>query len=146
MGILSGYLGMKFFEHCYTPLGEMMDMLTLLVSTSTIRQREISNELFQNCMINFILYCTMSRQFRLTFRWRTSFTFFILKQKTIRRKIFKIRSGGSSIWCKLMRSCSQEDKSIPMENMLIEKYMRVRLLVINIDPSHCALLGASHQQ
>ena len=82
MGILSGYLGMKFFEHCYTPLGEMMDMLTLLVSTSTISERDISNELFQNCMINFILYCTMSRQFRLTFRWRTTEILNILNSKT----------------------------------------------------------------
>ena len=31
MGILSGYLGLEFFEQCYTPMGEIMDLLTLLV-------------------------------------------------------------------------------------------------------------------
>ena len=31
MGILSGYLGLEFFKHCYTPMGEIMDLLTLLV-------------------------------------------------------------------------------------------------------------------
>ena len=51
MGILSGLLGNEFFVSCYTPLGELMDMLALT-----------------NCMINFILYCIMSRQFRLTFK------------------------------------------------------------------------------
>ena len=33
---------------CYTPLGELMDMMALV-----------------NCALNFILYCLMSRQFRL---------------------------------------------------------------------------------
>ena len=31
MGILSGYLGLEFFKYCYTPMGEIMDLLTLLV-------------------------------------------------------------------------------------------------------------------
>ena len=42
-----GYL-QQFFMDCYTPLGELMDMMALV-----------------NCALNFILYCLMSRQFRL---------------------------------------------------------------------------------
>ncbi|XP_045162038.2 G-protein coupled receptor dmsr-1-like [Mercenaria mercenaria] len=40
----------KFFEHIYIPLGDIMDILALI-----------------NNAINFVLYCTMSHQFRRTF-------------------------------------------------------------------------------
>ncbi|KAJ4437063.1 hypothetical protein ANN_17198 [Periplaneta americana] len=50
LGLLSVWLGDKFFEHCYQKLGEVMDILALI-----------------NSAINFILYCAMSRQFRSTF-------------------------------------------------------------------------------
>ena len=43
--------GERFFFECYTPLGDLMDMMALL-----------------NCSINFIIYCLMSRQFRTTFQ------------------------------------------------------------------------------
>ena len=65
--LMAAVLGPEFFEHCYTPLGELMDLLALT-----------------NCAINFILYSLMSRwlgshptrfitdfsprQFRITFR------------------------------------------------------------------------------
>ncbi|XP_068620715.1 G-protein coupled receptor dmsr-1-like isoform X2 [Battus philenor] len=51
MGLMSGILGLCFFKRCYNLFGEIMDLLALV-----------------NGAINFILYCTMSRQFRLTFR------------------------------------------------------------------------------
>ena len=50
LGLLSVWLGDKFFENCYQKLGEVMDVLALI-----------------NSAINFILYCSMSRQFRSTF-------------------------------------------------------------------------------
>ncbi|XP_049766199.1 G-protein coupled receptor dmsr-1-like [Schistocerca cancellata] len=50
LGLLSGLLGQRFFAECYVPLGELMDALALL-----------------NSAVNFILYCSMSRQFRVTF-------------------------------------------------------------------------------
>ncbi|GLG93091.1 Uncharacterized protein GBIM_00583 [Gryllus bimaculatus] len=50
LGLLSGLHGRTFFEQCYSRLGELMDFLALL-----------------NSGINFILYCSMSRQFRTTF-------------------------------------------------------------------------------
>ncbi|XP_076657005.1 G-protein coupled receptor dmsr-1 [Halictus rubicundus] len=50
LGLLSGVLGDCFFRTCYHNLGELMDILALL-----------------NGAINFILYCSMSRQFRTTF-------------------------------------------------------------------------------
>lgn len=50
LGLLSGILGHCFFRNCYHQLGEFMDILALL-----------------NGAINFILYCSMSRQFRDTF-------------------------------------------------------------------------------
>ncbi|XP_045537586.1 G-protein coupled receptor dmsr-1 [Papilio machaon] len=56
LGLLSGLLGRCFFKGCYDLFGELMDALALL-----------------NGAINFILYCSMSRQFRMTFRqlmWR----------------------------------------------------------------------------
>lgn len=49
-GLLSVVLGKDFFEGCYNRFGETMDLLALL-----------------NGSINFILYCSMSRQFRTTF-------------------------------------------------------------------------------
>ncbi|XP_076165870.1 G-protein coupled receptor dmsr-1 [Ptiloglossa arizonensis] len=48
--LLSGVLGDCFFRKCYHNFGEVMDILALL-----------------NGAINFILYCSMSRQFRTTF-------------------------------------------------------------------------------
>ncbi|XP_066589465.1 G-protein coupled receptor dmsr-1 [Prorops nasuta] len=50
LGLLSGVLGECFFRSCYHNFGEIMDILALL-----------------NGAINFILYCSMSRQFRTTF-------------------------------------------------------------------------------
>lgn len=50
LGLLSGVLGDCFFRSCYHNFGEIMDILALL-----------------NGAINFILYCSMSRQFRTTF-------------------------------------------------------------------------------
>jgi len=49
MGMLSAIWGKQFFIECYNPVGEMMDMMALT-----------------NSAINFILYCLMSSQFRLT--------------------------------------------------------------------------------
>lgn len=49
-GLLSGVLGRCFFKRCYDLFGELMDALALL-----------------NGAINFVLYCSMSRQFRTTF-------------------------------------------------------------------------------
>ncbi|KAI5642988.1 serpentine type 7TM GPCR chemoreceptor srw domain-containing protein [Phthorimaea operculella] len=51
LGLMSGLLGWCFFKRCYDLFGELMDFLALL-----------------NGAINFILYCSMSRQFRQTFR------------------------------------------------------------------------------
>ncbi|XP_011647539.1 sex peptide receptor [Pogonomyrmex barbatus] len=59
LGLLSVIVGPSFFKTCYIMLGDVIDILTLI-----------------NSAINFILYCTMSRQFRTTFnqlfcnRWR----------------------------------------------------------------------------
>nr|XP_012135343.1 PREDICTED: FMRFamide receptor-like [Megachile rotundata] len=50
LGLFSVLLGPGFFWTCYLMLGDVIDMLTLV-----------------NSAINFILYCTMSRQFRKTF-------------------------------------------------------------------------------
>ncbi|XP_046142133.1 G-protein coupled receptor dmsr-1-like isoform X1 [Osmia bicornis bicornis] len=50
LGLFSVLLGPGFFRTCYLMLGDVIDMLTLV-----------------NSAINFILYCTMSRQFRETF-------------------------------------------------------------------------------
>lgn len=50
LGLLSGILGRCFFKGCYDLFGEIMDALALL-----------------NGAINFVLYCSMSRQFRTTF-------------------------------------------------------------------------------
>lgn len=48
MALLSGVLGNQFFTRCYsTGMGEILDLLALL-----------------NSAINFLLYCSMSRQFR----------------------------------------------------------------------------------
>ncbi|CAK1584650.1 unnamed protein product [Parnassius mnemosyne] len=51
LGLMSGLLGLCFFKRCYNLFGEIMDFLALV-----------------NGAINFILYCSMSRQFRQTFR------------------------------------------------------------------------------
>lgn len=51
LALLSGILGKDFFHNVYMNFGEMMDILALI-----------------NSAINFILYCSMSRQFRDTFR------------------------------------------------------------------------------
>ncbi|XP_023346816.1 sex peptide receptor isoform X2 [Eurytemora carolleeae] len=49
--LMTAVFAEEFFVDCYTPLGEMMDMMALL-----------------NCSINFVLFCIMSVQFRTTFR------------------------------------------------------------------------------
>ena len=49
LGLLSAILGKQFFITCYNPLGEIMDMVTLI-----------------NSGVNFLLYCLMSSQFRNT--------------------------------------------------------------------------------
>ncbi|CAH0713261.1 unnamed protein product, partial [Brenthis ino] len=51
LGLMSGMLGRCFFKYCYNLFGELMDALALL-----------------NGAINFVLYCSMSKQFRTTFR------------------------------------------------------------------------------
>jgi len=51
LGFLAAVLDESFFFDCYTPLGELMDMMALV-----------------NCTINFVLYCLMSRLFRTTGR------------------------------------------------------------------------------
>lgn len=50
VALLSGILGKPFFDNVYLNLGEFVDFLALV-----------------NSAINFILYCSMSRQFRDTF-------------------------------------------------------------------------------
>ncbi|XP_072757084.1 G-protein coupled receptor dmsr-1 [Anoplolepis gracilipes] len=50
LGLLSAALGDCFFRNCYHKFGEVMDIFALL-----------------NGSINFILYCSMSRQFRMIF-------------------------------------------------------------------------------
>ncbi|KAH8272386.1 hypothetical protein KR018_002410 [Drosophila ironensis] len=50
MGLLNALLGDAFFTQCYLKLSDLMDILALI-----------------NSSINFILYCSMSRQFRSTF-------------------------------------------------------------------------------
>ncbi|KAG7202532.1 hypothetical protein KM043_009732 [Ampulex compressa] len=50
LGLLSVIIGPSFFHTCYIMLGDVIDILTLI-----------------NSAINFILYCLMSRQFRMTF-------------------------------------------------------------------------------
>ncbi|KAL1395403.1 hypothetical protein pipiens_011285 [Culex pipiens pipiens] len=52
LGLLSAVLGPPFFYNCYLKLGDLMDVMALI-----------------NSAINFILYCTMSRQFRSTFNY-----------------------------------------------------------------------------
>ncbi|XP_066256592.1 G-protein coupled receptor dmsr-1-like isoform X2 [Euwallacea similis] len=51
LGLISAVLGEVFLEECYAPLGDVMDIMALI-----------------NSSITFILYCTMSRQFRTTFQ------------------------------------------------------------------------------
>ncbi|CAH1154355.1 unnamed protein product [Phaedon cochleariae] len=51
LGLLGAINGKLFQIECYNPLGDVMDILALT-----------------NSGINFILYCTMSRQFRTTFQ------------------------------------------------------------------------------
>ncbi|EDW18328.1 G-protein coupled receptor dmsr-1 [Drosophila mojavensis] len=50
MGLLNAMLGDAFLMQCYLKLSDLMDILALI-----------------NSSINFILYCSMSRQFRSTF-------------------------------------------------------------------------------
>ena len=49
LGLLSAIHGRQFYEECYNPLGDIMDMLALI-----------------NCYTNFLLYCFTSTQFRET--------------------------------------------------------------------------------
>ncbi|KAF7266122.1 hypothetical protein GWI33_020494 [Rhynchophorus ferrugineus] len=51
VGQVSALYGNVFLDECYAALGDVMDIVALI-----------------NSSINFILYCTMSRQFRETFR------------------------------------------------------------------------------
>ena len=51
MAFLSGLYGQEFFRKCYSTWAEIWDILALI-----------------NSAINFILYCFMSKQFRLQFR------------------------------------------------------------------------------
>lgn len=50
LGLMSALIGWCFFKDCYHRFGEIMDILALF-----------------NGAVNFILYCSMSRQFRTTF-------------------------------------------------------------------------------
>lgn len=50
LGLLANILGEGFYRSCYHPLGDVLDILALF-----------------NSAINFMIYCTMSRQFRKTF-------------------------------------------------------------------------------
>lgn len=50
LALLNGILGQDFFDHVYNNFGEVIDILALI-----------------NSSVNFILYCSMSRQFRETF-------------------------------------------------------------------------------
>ncbi|XP_037935053.1 probable G-protein coupled receptor 139 [Teleopsis dalmanni] len=50
MGLLNTVLGDQFYSECYLKLSDLMDILALI-----------------NSSINFILYCSMSKQFRTTF-------------------------------------------------------------------------------
>ncbi|CAL1275932.1 unnamed protein product [Larinioides sclopetarius] len=50
LALLSGALGNEFFNNVYLNFGETMDILSLI-----------------NSAVNFIIYCSMSRQFRQTF-------------------------------------------------------------------------------
>ncbi|KAK6637426.1 hypothetical protein RUM44_007843 [Polyplax serrata] len=50
LGLLSYSLGDMFYTSCYHPLGDVLDFLALFNSST-----------------NFMIYCTMSRQFRVTF-------------------------------------------------------------------------------
>lgn len=51
LGLLSGILGKCFLRRCYSLFGEMMDLLALI-----------------NAAIGFVLYGSMSKQFRVTFK------------------------------------------------------------------------------
>ncbi|KAG5677483.1 hypothetical protein PVAND_007241 [Polypedilum vanderplanki] len=51
LGLLSGILGKCFLKRCYALFGEMMDLLALI-----------------NAAIGFVLYGSMSKQFRITFK------------------------------------------------------------------------------
>ncbi|UXI18854.1 hypothetical protein NH340_JMT04797 [Sarcoptes scabiei] len=50
LALLSGILGKLFFKNVYNNFGDIMDMLALI-----------------NSAVNFVLYCLMSQQFRITF-------------------------------------------------------------------------------
>ncbi len=63
LGILSGILGRCFFKNCYHLFGEIMDILALL-----------------NGAINFVLYCTMSKQFRSAFAELFNYVHFIKRK------------------------------------------------------------------
>lgn len=73
LGLLSGILGKAFFVQCYHLFGELMDILALL-----------------NGAINFILYCSMSRQFRTTFGH-------LFKPSSVLAKLPVSVGGGASL-------------------------------------------------
>lgn len=65
LALLSG-IDQRVFDHVYVPLGDIWDVVAII-----------------NSAVNFILYCTMSRQFRTTFR-----------------EVFcGAQGGGSREWC-----------------------------------------------
>lgn len=59
LALLSGILGNDFYKHVYVNVGEVMDALALI-----------------NSAINFIIYCSMSQQFRNTFAYMFFPSFF----------------------------------------------------------------------
>ncbi|CRK94694.1 CLUMA_CG008194, isoform A [Clunio marinus] len=75
MGLLSALLHESFYHYCYQKLGDLMDFLALL-----------------NSSINFILYCTMSRQFRETFA--NIFLPKCLKQRISPERLIEMDSRG----------------------------------------------------
>jgi len=66
-GVLTLVCGVhrEYFDTLYSPLGDLMDMVALV-----------------NNAINFVLYCTMSRQFRMTFWQLISTTRFPMTKQT----------------------------------------------------------------
>lgn len=72
LGLLSGIFGRCFFKYCYHLFGEIMDILALL-----------------NGAINFVLYCTMSKQFRSAFM-ELCRQFHIMKKDTSQDREFHI--------------------------------------------------------
>lgn len=75
LGLLSAALGDCFFRNCYHKFGELMDILALL-----------------NGSINFILYCSMSRQFRMIFGQLFKPRFIVNKWPTTNQQQIEVQS------------------------------------------------------